>query len=91
MWIIPTKNFTRTDISAQKHAQEDLLIRANLTQELANRTQEAAHHAEKFQLMAELAPCGTCGLPNAFYATNVMIRDVYIRSRGNYHLGKFSM
>ncbi|KAI9047233.1 hypothetical protein LZ554_008687 [Drepanopeziza brunnea f. sp. 'monogermtubi'] len=47
-----------TDISAQKHAQEELLIRANLTQELANRTQEAAHHAEKFQLMAELAPCG---------------------------------
>ncbi|KAJ5050835.1 uncharacterized protein L3040_002704 [Drepanopeziza brunnea f. sp. 'multigermtubi'] len=47
-----------TDISAQKHAQEELLIRANLTQELANTTQEAAHHAEKFQLMAELAPCG---------------------------------
>ncbi|KAG4420373.1 hypothetical protein IFR04_006485 [Cadophora malorum] len=47
-----------TDISAQKNAQEELLARANLTQELADRTQEAAHHAEKFQLMAELAPCG---------------------------------
>ncbi|KAG4433438.1 hypothetical protein IFR05_011084 [Cadophora sp. M221] len=47
-----------TDISAQKNAQEELLARANLIQELADRTQEAAHHAEKFQLMAELAPCG---------------------------------
>ncbi|KAL2062733.1 hypothetical protein VTL71DRAFT_5805 [Oculimacula yallundae] len=47
-----------TDISAQKNAQDELLARANLTQELADRTQEAAHHAEKFQLMAELAPCG---------------------------------
>ncbi|KAH9215859.1 hypothetical protein DL95DRAFT_336059 [Leptodontidium sp. 2 PMI_412] len=42
-----------TDISAQKNAQEELLARANLIQELADRTQEAAHHAEKFQLMAD--------------------------------------
>ncbi|CAL3973130.1 unnamed protein product [Diplocarpon coronariae] len=47
-----------TDISAQKNAQVELEARANLTQKLADRTQEAAHHAEKFQLMAELAPCG---------------------------------
>lgn len=48
----------RTDISAQKHAEEDAVARANLVEKLALRTQEAAQHERNFQQMAELAPCG---------------------------------
>lgn len=48
----------RTDISAQKHAEEDAVARANLVEKLALRTQEAAQYARNFQQMAELAPCG---------------------------------
>jgi hypothetical protein len=47
-----------TDISAQKHAEEDAVARANLVEKLALRTQEAAQHEKNFQQMAELAPCG---------------------------------
>ncbi|CZR56710.1 uncharacterized protein PAC_06599 [Phialocephala subalpina] len=47
-----------TDISAQKHAEEDAVARANLVEKLALRTQEAAQHERNFQQMAELAPCG---------------------------------
>ncbi|KUJ17359.1 uncharacterized protein LY89DRAFT_733212 [Mollisia scopiformis] len=46
-----------TDISRQKHAQEDALHKAALKEELARTTEEAAHHAKNFQQMAELAPC----------------------------------
>jgi len=47
-----------TDISAQKHVEEDAVERANLVEKLALRTQEAAQHERNFQQMAELAPCG---------------------------------
>jgi hypothetical protein len=47
-----------TDISAQKHAEENAVARANLVEKLALRTQEAAQHERNFQQMAELAPCG---------------------------------
>jgi hypothetical protein len=48
----------RTDISAQKFAEESAVARANLVEKLALRTQEAAQHERNFQQMAELAPCG---------------------------------
>jgi hypothetical protein len=48
----------RTDISAQKHAEEDAVARANLVEKLALRTQEAAFHEKNFQQIADLAPCG---------------------------------
>jgi PAS domain S-box-containing protein len=47
-----------TDISAQKHVEENAVERANLVEKLALRTQEAAEHEKNFQQMAELAPCG---------------------------------
>jgi len=51
-------NLFRTDISAQKFAEESAVARANLVEKLALRTQEAAQHERNFQQMAELAPCG---------------------------------
>jgi hypothetical protein len=54
----PFSDISSTDISAQKHAEEDAIARANLVEKLALRTQEAAQHERNFQQMAELAPCG---------------------------------
>jgi hypothetical protein len=54
----PVSDICSTDISAQKHAEEDAIARANLVEKLALRTQEAAQHERNFQQMAELAPCG---------------------------------
>ncbi|RDW71506.1 hypothetical protein BP6252_08069 [Coleophoma cylindrospora] len=47
-----------TDISREKHAEADALERASLSDELAQRTEEAARHQKSFQQMAELAPSG---------------------------------
>ncbi|CAG8952915.1 hypothetical protein HYFRA_00007629 [Hymenoscyphus fraxineus] len=53
-----------TDISSQKHAEQSANERAELVGKLAERTQEAAHHARNFQQMAELAPCGMVTFDN---------------------------
>jgi hypothetical protein len=81
-------NSCRTDISAQKHAEENAVARANLVEKLALRTQEAAQHERNFQLMAELAPCG---MPITQFIDSISTdfgRNVYLRSRGNNYLGE---
>jgi hypothetical protein len=47
-----------TDISAQKQAFKDARDRAELVENLAFKTQEAAQHERNFQQISELAPCG---------------------------------
>lgn len=50
--------YISTDISAQKHAEENAVARAELVEKLALRTQEVAQHERNFQQISELAPCG---------------------------------
>jgi hypothetical protein len=81
----------RTDISAQKFAEESAVARANLVEKLALRTQEAAQHERNFQQMAELAPCGKLMQRFIEWLLTDFTRYVYVRPGRNYHLGESTM
>lgn len=81
----------RTDISAQKFAEESAVARANLVEKLALRTQEAAQHERNFQQMAELAPCGMPMQRFIAWLSTDLIRYVYVRPGRDDHLGEPTM
>jgi hypothetical protein len=84
-------NLFRTDISAQKFAEESAVARANLVEKLALRTQEAAQHERNFQQMAELAPCGMLMQRFIAWLSTDFIRYVYVRPGRDDHLGEPTM